>query len=55
METFDLLSKLDRVDFALKDDSSSAISQYVTSLTSHTGYWESEDVMFFILKRLRYN
>ena len=42
----------DRHDFCLKDESVSSVSQYITAITSHSSYWESDDVMYFILQRL---
>ena len=38
-----------RYDFVLEPD---GVSDYLSSLTAHTCYWESEDTVYFILNRL---
>lgn len=43
---------VDRVDFALRDDTTKGLRQFLKALKAHGSYFSSDDVMYFILERV---
>lgn len=46
------LNKGHRIDYVLQEKPIEVVNEYLSALTSHTCYWESEDSALFILKVL---